>query len=210
MTNFINIVTSEIFEGNPFDNNPHLKFIEPYKSIYNRDKTKDKKKASNEMYAIYIMSSPDEDTNKWIKLSEEKRKEIVSATFKIDWEDSLIKNAIEDYPSKCMTLAEVTLKGIRDKLSERDKFLKSCEYTANPYAKDSNGNYIAKGNTFLEDKLRPEKIDTMLKASQSLYKELAEAEKLFKIEKDNLIIRGGRMPTDLENGELFRDMNFDE
>lgn len=210
MSNFVNIVTSEIFEGNPFDNNPHLKYIEPYKSIYNRDKSKDKKKASNEMYAIYVMSSPDEDTNKWIKLSEEKRKEIISASFKVDWNDDLIKSAIVDYPQKCMTLAEVTLKGIRDKLSERDTFLKSCKYTADTFARDVNGNYIAKGNTFLEDKLRPEKIDTMLKASQSLYKELAEAEKLFKIEKDNLSIRGGRMPTDLENGELFRDLDFNE
>lgn len=202
---FIDIATQEIFVGNPFENNPHLKFIEPYKSIYNRDKSKDKKTASNEMYGVFVMCSVDETVNKWSKLSEDKRKEIVSENFKIKWDDKLIKEAISDYPAKCMTLAERTLKGIRDKLTERDKFLKDSPYTTDIYARDKDGNYISKGNTFLVDKLSPEKIDAMLKTTASLYNELASAEKLFNVEKDNLRIRGGRQRTDFEDGTLFQD-----
>lgn len=208
-SNFVNMVTAELFVGDPYSGNPHLKYIEPYKTLYNRDKSKDKKKACNEFYAVYIMSSPDEDTNKWIKLSEEKRKEVVAAQFKIDWEDKIIKECINDYPSKCMSFAEVTLKAIRDKLDERDKFLKNSPYTTDIYARDKEGNYISKGNTFLVDKLSPDKIDSMIKTTAALYKELSEAEALFKIEKENLQIRGGRRPTDTETGELYKDVDFD-
>jgi len=210
LSNFVNINTAELFVGNVLSGNPHLQYIEPYKTLFSRDKSKDKRKASNEFYAIYIMCSPDEDTNKWIKLSEEKRKEIVALSFKVDWEDKVIKQCIEDYPTKCMSFAEVTLKTIRDKLAERDKFLKSTPYTTDIYARDVNGNYISKGNTFLVDKMAPEKIDVMIKATSALYKELAEAEATFKLEKENLQIRGGRRPTDAETGELYKDIEFDE
>jgi hypothetical protein len=210
MSNFTSIISSEIFEGNPFINNPHLKHISPYKEIYDRDKSKDKRKSSNEIYAIFIMTSPDEEENKYIKLSEEKRKELVETHFKINWNDKLIIEGLKDYPKKCMSIAELTLQGIQNKILERDAFLKSCPYTNDIYAKDSNGNFIAKGNTFLIDKLPPEKIDKMLRETAALYKEYSEAQKFFRIEKDNLIIRGGRMATDMESGELYTDLNFDD
>lgn len=207
MKGFANINTSEVFNGNPYVSNPHLMQISPYKEIYNRDKTKDKKKASNDFYAIWIMSCPDEDENKWIRVSEEKRKSIVAESHKVNWEDSLIVQGIKDYPEKCMGIAEKTLKGIQDKLLERDAFLKASPYTNDIYARDANGNYVSKGNTFLVDKLSPEKIDKMLRETAALYKELSEAQKLFALDKDNKLaaIRGGRDQTDMESGDLWRD-----
>ena len=202
---FVNITVAEIFEGNPFINNSHLKYIEPYKSLYDRDKSKDKKKASNEFYAIFIMSSADESINKWMKLSEEKRKEIVSNHFKVDWEDKLIKDCIADYPTKCMGIAEKTLKAIQDKLLERDRFLKNCPYLEDVYMRDDEGKMISRGNSFAKIEMTPDKIDKMISNSAALYKELFECQKLFAIEKDNISIRGQRRATDTEDGTLFAD-----
>lgn len=202
---FVNISAAEVFQGNPYLANPHLTMIEPYKSIYNRDKSKDKKRASNEFYAIWVLVSPDESENKWMKISPERVKEIIAEVIKIDWNDELIIEAIKDYPTKCFTIAEKTLKGIHDKLLERDKFLKDSPYTMDYYMKDSKGGYVSKGNSFVLSSLPPKEIDIMIKNSVPLYKELAEAQKLFSITKDEMKIRGSRKATDLEDGTLFAD-----
>lgn len=205
---FVDIVASEVFVGNPYINNPHLMFIEPYKTLYDRDKSKDKKKASNEFYSIFVVSSPDEKENRWMKLSDEKKKEIIAENFKIDWDDEVIKQGIIDYPSKCMGIAERTLRAIQDKLLERDKFLKESPYTMDYYKKDEFGKYISRGNAFVFSSLPPKEIDSMIKLTTPLYEELAKAQKLFAIEKDNISIRGQRRATDFEDGSLFSDYDF--
>ena len=206
---FVNVVSSEVFTGNPYEGNPHLKHIEPYKTIYERDKSKDKLKACQEFYAIWLMSSPDEEENKWMKLSSDKKKEIIAFEFKVDWKDPLIDEAIKLYPSLCMSHAERSLKTVRDKIDERDAFLKANPYTNDYYAKDANDQYIAKGNSFVYKYLTPKELDAMTKTTSSLFKELSEAEKLFKLEKDNYRIRGGRKATDFEDGSLFQDYDVD-
>ena len=207
MGQFCIITTAEIFEGNPFVNNPHLKHIEPFKTLYDRDKSKDKRRASDEFYAMFVMCSPDENVNKWIKLPEEERKVIVEKSLKINWEDSVFQKCLKEYPNLCMTTAEKTLLTIRNKLLERDQFLKNSPYTSDVYARDLNGNYISKGNTFLVDKLSADKIDAMIKSSTGLYKELADAEKMFNIDKDNFSIKGQRRVTDTEDRTLWN--NYD-
>lgn len=202
---FINIVRSEVFVGNPFVNNPHLTIISPYKEIYDRDKSAEKVKASNEIYAIWVMSSPDEKENVWIKLSEEKRKEIIGKNVKINWEDKYIKEGISLYPELCMSIAEKTLKSIQHKLLERDKFLKSSPYTMDYYKKDDSGNYVSRGNSFVLSSLPPKEIDAMIKLTVPLYEELSNAQKLFAIEKDNIMIKGQRRVTDFEDGSLFSE-----
>lgn len=206
---FVDIVSSEVFVGNCYESNPHLKMIEPYKSIYLRDKTKDKRKANDEFYAIWTMCSPDETENKWIKLSEEKRKEIIAENVKIDWKDELIIEGIKDYPSKCFTIAERTLKSIQDKLTERDFFIKASPYTMDYYMKDVDGKYVSRGNSFVLSSLPPKEIDAMVKLTTPLYEELAKAQRLFAITKDEMKIRGGRRETDMEDGSLFQDYTLD-
>ena len=71
--------------------------------------------------------------------------------------------------------------------------------------KDSKGGYVSKGNSFVLSSLPPKEIDIMIKNSVPLYKELAEAQKLFSITKDEMKIRGSRKATDLEDGTLFAD-----
>lgn len=203
MGQFCIVTAAEIFEGNPFVNNPHLKHIEPFKTLYDRDKTDDKRRASNEFYAMFVMCSPDESVNKWIKLPEEERKEVVKKNIKIDWEDKTFKECLEIYPQLCMTIAEKTLKGIHDKLIERDKFLKESPYTMDYYMKDVNGVYVSRGNSFVLSSLPPKEIDVMIKNSVPLYKELSEAQKLFNIDKDNFSIKGQRRVTDTEDGTLW-------
>jgi len=202
---FVDIVASEIFVGNPFINNPHLMYIEPYKTIYNRDKDKTKRKSSDEIYAIFCMVSPDEKENLWMKFSEEKRKEIIASNVKINWEDKIIKEALIDFPINCIGVAGKTLKAIQDKLIERDKFLKACPYLEDVYMRDDEGKMISRGNSFAKIEMTPDKIDKMISNSAALYKELYECQKLFAIEKDNISIRGQRRATSLEDGSLFAD-----
>jgi len=202
---FVDIVASELFQGDPFSANPHLTIIEPYKTLYLRDKSKDKKIACNEFYAVWVICSPDEQENKMLKMSEEKRKEIIAESIKINWNDPIIKKCIEDYPTKCFTIAERTLKGIQDKLVERDIFLKASPYTMDYYMKDGEGKYVSRGNSFVLSSLPPKEIDAMVKLTTPLYDELAKAQRLFAISKDEMKIRGSRRPSDMEDGSLFQD-----
>jgi len=205
---FVDIKACEVFESNPFINNNHLKYIEPYSQLYERDKSKDKKRASNEFYAIWVLNSPDEQENKYLRLSKDKIKKLVEERFKIDWEDKLFKQCLEDYPSKIMTIPERALSAIQQKVLEREHILRTEKYPDDIYKKDEQGKYIKAGNTFMKVTYTHDVLDGMLKTSSLIMKDYKECAKMFAIEKDNISIRGQRRATDFEDGSLFSDYDF--
>jgi len=202
---FVDIVACEVFEGNPFINNPHLKYIEPYSKLYDRDKSKDKKKASNEFYTVWILNSPDEQENKYLRLKKERVKEMVDNIFKFDWEDKIFKQCLEDYPAKIMTIPERALSAIQQKVLEREHILRTEKYPDDIYKKDEEGRYIKAGNTFMKVTYTHDVLDGMLKTSSLIMKDYKECAKMFAIEKDDISIRGQRRATDLEDKSLFAD-----
>jgi len=107
-----------------------------------------------------------------------------------------------------MSHAERSLKTVRDKIDERDAFLKANPYTNDYYAKDENGHYIAKGNSFVYKYLTPKELDAMTKTTSSLFKELSEAEKLFNNSKfygGTFMVKTNKFTTELP---LHQDWNI--
>lgn len=117
---------------------PEALILEPFKLIWDRDKTKNKSRATMELGFIYFMADPRSDYQ-YIVDEEERREEINSGLGNAkDWKpDKDLLNAIEFYKSFVPTTAKLlqsTLIAV-DKLND---FLKNVNF----YEKDEKGKYI--------------------------------------------------------------------
>jgi len=169
-------------DSNFWNLNPQLTFMKPFSELYERDKTKDKSRSSTEMWFIFFMTDSDEDENKFYRIPEKERKEMLLESFLIsaNEEDELIKRCIEIYPVLCLDSIERTLKEQKDYLVKRSKAITEMDY-----------NFETMKN-----------IDYALGQSLKINTEYAKIEELFQKDKKTSIIRGGRKMTLSEKGDL--------
>jgi len=109
--------------------NPQLKVISPFSTLYKRDKSRNKETSSKEAWCIFQFSDPSHVRNKLARLPTEDRiEEITNHFYKIDWNDKVVKECIDEYPNICLTVKERMFKTVTKKLEERESFLASTPY----------------------------------------------------------------------------------
>ena len=179
---FINVKKSFDPSFNYWELNPHLIYLKPYSILYNEDKSKNKEESSKIMWCVTWMIDPDEETNKYYRLDEERRLEVCKEFQpKFDNTDELVQSIMVSYPEDCLTVIERSLRDTKEFMRKRDKFIKSQEYNF---------------ETMKE-------LDDAATKTIKIYQDYEKIEKVFTEEKNKSTrIRGGRQETARESGRI--------
>lgn len=158
--------------------NPQIQYLSPFNKL--KQEFTD---SSQHMWAIFFMSDPDEDINKFYRYDLTKRKNQIDNYYsKIKWEDPLFQECLEAYPFECMNAIQRSLKDEMDSLRQRAKLIKETPYTLDQ--SDEHGKKIIGTAT---------QLDRMRKDTPKIYEGLEEAQqKFFKQRDEEVRVRGGR------------------
>lgn len=170
--------------------NPQIQYLSPF----NKLKEKFTKDSSQHMWAIFFMSDPDEDINKFYRYDLSKRKEQINNIYsKIKWDDPLFKECLEAYPFECLNAIQRALKDELDSLRQRARLIKDTPYTLDETIIENGRAVNVKGTAIQLDKMR--------KDTAKIYEALEEAQnKFFKQKEEEVRVRGGRAESFSEKG----------
>ncbi|RMG73523.1 MAG: hypothetical protein D6711_10685 [Chloroflexi bacterium] len=102
---FVNSTEKFNIENNFWELNPQIKYIEPYKKLYDRDTTPDKSKSSKEMWCIWLYKDPSYN-NKIGKLPDKDKKEAIRSYYpEFNEDDPVIAECMLKYVDHCLTPA---------------------------------------------------------------------------------------------------------
>jgi hypothetical protein len=162
--------------------NPQLVYMPPFSSLYSNDKSKNKEKSSKDMWCIFFMSDPDEEKNKFFRITEDKRLDMLKEVFhpEFDENDELILTCLNTYPHICLSSVERALKAEKEALAKRAKFLQEADY-----------NY---------DTMKD--LDNAYSKTSKIYENFEVIEERFMKQKNQARVRGGRRETASERGEI--------
>lgn len=181
--------------------NPQLQFIKPFNELYNSDSSINKDLSSKTMWCIVFMCDPDEEINKFFRIPEKERYEMLQETFfpLFDMEDEIIKKCLEAYPILCLTSIQRALKDEKEMLMKRATFIKEQEYTL-----DSYEIAIGTGGRPMRVTLpgTAKQLDTMHKATKSIMDNFKLVESEFFAEKSKSQLKGNRSESKAEKGEI--------
>jgi hypothetical protein len=160
---------------NFWKDNMQLSKMKPFSNLYDRDKSKKKNISSKEMVLIFFMSEPDPYKNKFYRIPEKARLEMLKETYYPDFDenDKDIKKCIEEYPFLCLTAVKRALKEEIDSMRKRAKFINNFEY---------------EGKSIQEIK----NFDMIRKATPQILEAYEKIEDKFLKEKTASRVRGGR------------------
>jgi len=156
---------------NYWDIDNQLKTIEPFKSFYKKDSSKNKNYSSQHMWAIAFYILPQ---SRIVNYSSEEKTKIIDsdiATIKLDWKQ--ITELLPEYSNLNLTQVQRSLENWKFKLEERDNFLMKTTY-------DSLG---------IDD---AGKLDKLLADTPKLFEQYAKIQESLKEELNKGINRGGR------------------
>jgi hypothetical protein len=162
--------------------NPQLRSISPYSSLYKKDKTRNKEFSSIQMWAIWMFADVS-TKNKFRRFNEEERKKEIESEYltkKHKWED--LEEGIEAWPKLIMTYKQRLFASWKKKMEERDKFISNTEYNESSY--------------IMLDKMM-ESTDKMWSRLQAIENDMIEEE-----EKGGTT-KGGRPESAIEKGQFF-------
>lgn len=156
---------------NFWEENPQLVYMSPYSKLHATDNGNEK--SSKDMWCIFFMADPDEEENLFYRIPENERADMLRETFHSDFdtEDELISECIQQYPILCLTAIERALKGEKDALAKRAKFLQEAEYDFttmkdldNAYSKTSK---IYEAFEAIEEKFMKHKTQSKVKGGRA-------------------------------------------
>lgn len=145
--------------------NKQFKYVEPFKSLYNEDKSKTKKESSTMMWAIYFIYDID---SMYFDLEMDKRVELTCVDYIGDpkfYDKNLDSVSIlgEAYVECCYTTAEKSLADFNHKMRERSKIIAETAYTFDYYEEDpKTGRLFTKKGT-------ADQLDKMMERTKKLY-----------------------------------------
>ena len=160
--------------------NPQLVYMPPFSELYNQDKSKNKEKSSKDMWCIFFMSDPDEDKNKFYRIPEKERLEMLREVFHPDFdtEKETVQLCINKYPYICLSAVERALKDEKDALVKRAKFLASAQYNFDT----------------MKD------LDNAYSKTSKIYENFEAVEERFVKQKSQSRLKGGRKESASERG----------
>lgn len=169
-------------DKNFWEVNPQLVYMPPFSALYTSDKSKNKEKSSKDMWVIFFMNDPDEEKNKFFRIQEEKRLEMLMEVFhpKFNIEDDLIKECSVEYPTLALSSVERALKAEKEALTKRASFLQTADY-----------NY---------DTMKD--LDNAYSKTSKIYENFEAIEERFMKQKNTSRVKGGRRETASERGEI--------
>lgn len=198
MYRFIKVDKFDIGQ-NFWENNYQIRFIEPFKELYDRDKTENKQQSSNEMWCLWLYCDPSY-SNKIGKLPEEEKKSAILAYYpKFNFKDEVINKCIISYSEKCLSeaaqLFRTSLKSIQTLQNAIDDKLISDGVTFNETINIGNNRYLKKEGT-------AKQITSLKKEMVVLWREYDKIKKQFEEEQSELRLYGGGKQTLMESGGL--------
>lgn len=185
-----------------WENNFQVSLIEPFKGLYDRDKSKDKSKSSKEMYCIFLFCDPSYE-NKIYRLQIDQKKSAILAYYPdFNFNDPLIAECLLAYPEHCLTPAAKAFRIEEESLVKRTKFIDEAEYTFPEVVKDKNGAIVYVAGRPMQTPGTAKDIDAMRKLTLDIYKKYDQVRKMFEEEQNELRLFGGGRETALEKNQL--------
>lgn len=171
--------------GNFWELNPHIIYVEPFASMYTKDKSKNKELSSKDMWCILWLADPDEEVNKYYRIVDKDERLSICQSFHKDFdpEHPLIVEALEKYPFLCLTADELAYKLQKDQLIEISQFLSKQEIN------------LATVKDIIDLKAKMPKI----------YQDFEKVDKLFQKNKSESRVWGRKTQTAREKGHLLPD-----
>lgn len=199
---FVKIVPPFDIRADFWENNFQVSLIEPFKSLYDKDKTKDKSKSSKEMWCIYLYADPSYE-NKIYRLQIDQKKSAILAYYPdFNFNDPLIAECLLAYPEHCLTPAAKAFRIEEESLVKRTKFIDEAEYTFPEVVKDKNGAIVYVAGRPMQTPGTAKDIDAMRKLTLDIYKKYDQVRKMFEEEQNELRLFGGGRETALEKNQL--------
>lgn len=191
--------TVEMFspDANFWECNQQYKIANPFKQIYNSDKSRNKKESSLLMWFValcYDMNS------QYYKLDVDSKHSIIGADYcgsESYYEDNkdLLDDVIEFFCAMQDSPAERALRSWHKMILKRDRFLDSTDYTLDWYEDLGNGKLITRKGTAAQ-------LEMMHKATKSIYQDYQRILKDLAAEENDGEGRGGFTPSLSDSGEI--------
>jgi hypothetical protein len=171
--------------GNFWELNPHIIYVDPFKDLYNSDKSTNKEQSSKDMWCILWLTDPDEEVNKYYRIADKDERMSICKSFNpnFDPDHPQIIDCLEKYPYLCMNADELAYKLQKDQLIEISQFLSKQEITM-----DSIGDIIKHKA-----------------AMPKIYQDFEKIEKMFQKNKSEQRVWGNRKLTARERGSILPD-----
>lgn len=195
----VNIGTFNI-NHNFWELNPQLIYMQPFRKLYERDKTKDKSLSSKEMWCIWLHEDPNYENKIYRQDSDVKLESIKYYYPDFDTKDEVIAECIKQYDTKLVTAAARAFKLEEQTLIQRAEL---CNTT--PYRFDEVVGYDKTGRAQIIPGTVKD-LEMMKKNTLSIYKQYEEVKRMFEEEQGDLRVHGGRKETLREKGQLIIDI----
>jgi hypothetical protein len=191
--------TIELFtpEANFWECNQQFKIANPFKTIYNKDKSKGKKESSKLMWFVahcYDMNS------RFYNLDAEEKHTLIGedfcgeASFYEDNKD-LLDDLIEAFCMQEDTPAQRALRDWNNTILKRARFLRDTDYSLDEYVEDDRGKWITKKGTATQ-------LDTMHKNTKSIYQDYDRIVEELEKEKNSGSAKGGSVASLGDSGQI--------
>lgn len=183
-----------------WENNYWMKFIEPYKELYETDTSKNKTHSSMCMLCIWLEADPSYQ-NKIGKLQkEEKRSAILAYYPKFDFKDDLINRCIVAYDEHCLSDAARTLKRTLNNIARfqeaLEKKMDTEDLTWDELVEVAPKKWVNRKGTAGQ-------ILDISKKLTATWKEYEPIKRIFEEEQHAMELYGGNKPTIVEEGGLI-------
>ncbi len=112
--------------NNFWDFNQQFKIVEPFKSFYNKDRTKDRKKSSDIMWGIALMYHPESDIYDMSDKEERVARDMLKFKKGFKWDE--YQELIDAFIDMALTQAQKSLRNWELAMKDRDDFLATQKY----------------------------------------------------------------------------------
>lgn len=205
MYKFVNpVYPYDIDKVNFWEINPQLKYVDPFKKLYERDVSPKNTVSSKEMICLWMECNPDYENKVYRLPPDQKRSTILYYYPDFNYQDEVIKECLAVYDSLILTTAARAFKIEEMSLIKRAKFLEEAEYTFPTPVLDNNGKQVFMAGRPVFNPGTAKDIDMMRKGTAIIVKEYEKARKVFEEEqKAERRIFGGGRETALDKGYLM-------
>lgn len=184
---------------NFWEDNYQLRFIEPYKFLYDRDESPNKVNSSKEMWCIWLYADPSYD-NKIYRLSEQDKKSAIKSYYKdFDFEDEIINKCLTEYPNTCLSEASQKFKR---SLNSIEKLQDAIDEKLATEGLTFDEWVPLGGNRFNKIEGTAKQILALKKQMSLLWKEYEPLKRMFEEEQNSVRLYGGGKETLMEKGGL--------
>lgn len=195
----MSISTVELFtpDANFWELNQQFKIANPFKKIYEKDKSKGKKESSLLMWFVALCY---DQGSTYYKLDSDTKHQIIGSDFcgsEDYYEDNkdLLDDLIEFFIELQDTPAQRALRDWEHKIVQRAKFIRETDYSLDYYVEDERGKLITKKGT-------ADQLDKMMANTKKLFDDYQRILKDLAAEENDGEGMGGFVPSLSDSGEI--------